>query len=124
MIKRREGENAQQYLWRIGNLKDAGVIEESWNDLAEISRLVVTLVEHLRIVDIRYPITGIDSSAIGSVLISVPSPQDALYEADVVKTKCIYTCVTDHSSSVCSAVIGIVRGVANLIYRIESFLRA
>lgn len=35
MIKRREGENAQQYLWRIGNLKDAGVIEESWNDLAE-----------------------------------------------------------------------------------------
>lgn len=35
-ISIRDGENAQQYLWRIGGLKDAGVITESWDQLAPI----------------------------------------------------------------------------------------
>jgi len=35
-LGKRETENAQQYLWRIGNLKDAGVIAESWDQLTPI----------------------------------------------------------------------------------------
>ena len=51
-------------------------------DPTEIIRFVIALVEHLGIVDIRYLIAAIYRSAIGSVLITVPSPQDALDEAD------------------------------------------
>lgn len=36
MINRKDGENPQQYLWRLGNLKDAGVIDYSWKDLLPI----------------------------------------------------------------------------------------
>lgn len=33
-LERRENENSQQYIWRIGQLKDAGLIAESWDELA------------------------------------------------------------------------------------------
>ena len=35
-LTRMNGENAQQYLWRIGSLKDAGVITDTWEQLAPV----------------------------------------------------------------------------------------
>lgn len=32
-LERRENENSQQYVWRIGQLKDAGLIQDSWDQL-------------------------------------------------------------------------------------------
>lgn len=33
-LERRNGENEQQYLWRIGTMKDAGIVTETWPELA------------------------------------------------------------------------------------------
>lgn len=35
-IKRRQDENEQQYLWRLGRAKDAGIIDLSWDGIAAI----------------------------------------------------------------------------------------
>ena len=35
IFDKRPDENRQQYLWRIGNMKDAGLIEGSWGDIAD-----------------------------------------------------------------------------------------
>lgn len=34
-LKRRENENEEQYLWRVGQLKDSGVLNMDWDELAE-----------------------------------------------------------------------------------------
>ena len=36
VLQIKEDENPQQYLWRIGNLKDSGIVKESWTELAPI----------------------------------------------------------------------------------------
>lgn len=35
-IKKRDDENTQQFLWRIGGLKDSGVVTKSWDELTPI----------------------------------------------------------------------------------------
>lgn len=34
-LKRRENENEEQYLWRVGQLKDSGILNMDWDELAE-----------------------------------------------------------------------------------------
>ena len=36
ILKRQENENPQQYLWRIGKLKDAGIIPTTWEELTPV----------------------------------------------------------------------------------------
>lgn len=36
MIEKLKDENEEKYLWRIGNLKDSGVLDVSWDDIAKI----------------------------------------------------------------------------------------
>lgn len=36
MIKRLENENEEKFLWRLGQLKDSGVLELSWSEIADI----------------------------------------------------------------------------------------
>lgn len=35
-LKRQDGENEHQYLWRIGQAKDSGLLDMSWNDIANV----------------------------------------------------------------------------------------
>lgn len=35
-LKRQDGENELQYLWRIGQAKDSGLLDMSWNDIANV----------------------------------------------------------------------------------------
>ena len=35
-IEKRKDENCQQYLWRVGSLKDAGVITQTWEELSPV----------------------------------------------------------------------------------------
>lgn len=36
MIKRNDNENEEQFLWRIGQLKDSGQLDMSWEDIADL----------------------------------------------------------------------------------------
>lgn len=36
ILKRRENENPQQYLWRIGKLKDSGIITNTWEEITPV----------------------------------------------------------------------------------------
>lgn len=36
VVQRKENENEEQFIFRIGQMKDAGVIELSWDDIAEV----------------------------------------------------------------------------------------
>lgn len=35
-LKRKDNENEHQYLWRIGQAKDSGLLDMSWNDIANV----------------------------------------------------------------------------------------
>lgn len=35
-LKRKTGENEEQFIWRLGQLKDSGLIELNWSEIAEI----------------------------------------------------------------------------------------
>ena len=36
ILVKQENENEEQYLWRLGNAKDSGLIDLSWDDIADL----------------------------------------------------------------------------------------